>query len=48
MLNSTANRRDFLRAVISGAAGLTISYRAFGQGAPRRSPPPSFPTTWRS
>jgi cyclase len=29
-----SNRRDFLRTVISGAAGLTVAYRAFGQGAP--------------
>jgi cyclase len=34
MLNPSANRRDFLRAIISGAAGLTISYTAFGQGTP--------------
>jgi cyclase len=27
-------RRDFLQALVGGAAGLTISTRAFGQGAP--------------
>ena len=34
MLTPYANRRDFLRAVITGAAGLTISYKGLGQGAP--------------
>jgi glyoxylase-like metal-dependent hydrolase (beta-lactamase superfamily II) len=29
-----SNRRDFLRTVIGGAAGLAFSDRAFGQGAP--------------
>jgi glyoxylase-like metal-dependent hydrolase (beta-lactamase superfamily II) len=29
-----SNRRDFMRAVIGGAAGLTFTYSAFGQAAP--------------
>jgi cyclase len=30
-----SNRRDFLRAVIGGAAGMTFAYRAYGQAAPQ-------------
>jgi cyclase len=31
----SSNRRDFLRAVVGGAAGMSITYTAFGQAAPQ-------------
>jgi cyclase len=34
MPNFCSDRRDFLRALIGGAAGLSLSYSAFGQAAP--------------
>jgi len=34
MHNLTSDRRDFLRALIGGAAGFSITRRAFGQAAP--------------
>ena len=37
MTANDANRREFLRAVMTGAAGLTLSYPVFGQG---RGPAP--------
>lgn len=34
MTNSYSSRRDFLQAIIGGAAGLCLTYPAFGQGTP--------------
>ncbi len=34
MTNLYSSRRDFMRAVIGGAAGLSVAYRAFGQAPP--------------
>jgi cyclase len=33
-IRTASNRREFLSALIGGAAGLSITYRAFGQNAP--------------
>jgi cyclase len=35
MFTPTSNRREFLQALIGGAAGLSLSYTAFGQGPPQ-------------
>src|SRR6185369_8353673 len=40
MSNFASNRREFLSALIGGAAGLSLTYRAFGQ-----NPPPAIKAT---